>query len=150
MLDFAEQTGSGILIAVWSFLLTCVTCNIQIHYTSIHTPQHRDICNYTSHNNIFDTSYTCILSTSIHPYRRTKRKHVCYYAELTAHLSDKHSNINEELPSSFDKVIPTRTVFKSTRRARNRGSTHSIQSVIYPKARIVMYGTYFTITLLCC
>ena len=38
--------------------------------------------------------------------------------------------------------------FKSTRRARNVRSTHSLQPVFRPTASIVMYGTYFTITLL--
>ena len=38
--------------------------------------------------------------------------------------------------------------FKSTRRARNMRSTHSLQPVFCPTASIVMYGTYFTITLL--
>ena len=109
MLDFAEQTGSGIIIAVWSFLITCVTCNIQTHYTSICTPQHRHVL--YNYYNIFETSY--ILSTYIlyiHRYHHAKRNHVCYYAIFTAHLSDKHLNICEEFPSSFDKTIPARSV----------------------------------------
>ena len=94
MLDFAEQTGSGILIAVWSFLTGDLTCNIDSHiiylYAYLYFHAHIRVHISNIHAMLYNITHVCDLHTSPSAYKEEVSLLSCnsYYTQC----SDKRQN----------------------------------------------------------
>ena len=158
MLDFAEQTGSRILIAVWSFLTDRITCNIRTHHTSIPVYMYLYFHAYIrvhildTHAMLYNITHLYDLHTSPSAYHEEVSLLSCnsYYTQR----SDKRQNMRvnpNQLPQddtcSIHKFhIPTvSTVYMPC----TERSDKYVRKCIIPinvSAGIVIDGTYCTMT----
>ena len=94
MLDFAEQTGSGILIAVWSFLMTDITCNIQSHiiylYAYLYFHAHIRVHISNIHAMVYNITHVCDLHASPSAYKEEVSLLSCnsYYTQCSDKAPD--------------------------------------------------------------
>ena len=96
MLDFAEQTGSGILIAVWSFLTGDLTCNIQSHiiylYAYLYFHAHIRVHISNIHAMVYNIAHVCDLHTSPSADKEEVSLLSCNSYYMYTQCSDKRQN----------------------------------------------------------